>query len=313
MRLLLVMPEFMGYEKDLINSLSSKYEIAYLDSECKGKLARDIFKPTFTKKVLHKLIKFIDTSDRCKAVKMACNDLINDYDILKQTYDIVLVINGHYISNDVYVYLKNNNPNAQFMLYLWDDADNLFRRDFFGFFDKKFSYNIDDCKKYSMKYLPMFVRTNRLEHLTNKYDISFIASVYPDRVAIAKKLYEQYHEKLKMFIYLYENPVENDFFCYNKPLLYDEYISILRESRCVLEIPYYLQQGPTTRAFDALQTGTKLITTNKQIKRYPIYSNNVAFLDRDNPKLDLNFIKSPYEETNKEALEITKWLDYLGL
>ncbi len=43
MKLILIMPSFMGYEKDLIKALSLKYEVCYLDSECMGDKARNIF------------------------------------------------------------------------------------------------------------------------------------------------------------------------------------------------------------------------------------------------------------------------------
>lgn len=313
MKLILIMPSFMGYEKDLIKALSLKYEVCYLDSECMVDKARNIFEATKFQRAARKLIKSIDVIDRNKAVEKSCGNLVRENEILNQKFDIVFVINGHYISNTVYEYLKKNNPSARFILYLWDDAKNLFRRNHFKFFDEKYSYNLSDCKQYGMKYLPMFVRTQKVEHLKSKYDVAFIASAHTDRVSIARKLYDRYHDNLSLFIYLYQNPLQDDAFCYDKPLTYEQYINILRESKCVLDIPHVKQEGPTTRAFDVLQTNTKLITTNNSLEEYPVFSDNIEIIDRKNPILNSTFIQSPYQELGRKALTVVEWLKHIKI
>lgn len=313
MKLILIMPAFMGYEKDLIKVLSLKYEVTYFDSECMGEKARNIFQTTKFRRAARKVIKNLEERDRNKSVEKSCDNLVRDYKILSQRYDIVFVINGHYISNTVYDYLKKNNPNARFILYLWDDAKNLFRRNYFDYFNEKYSYNLSDCAQYGMEYLPMFVRTKKVEHLKSKYDIAFIASAHTDRVSIAKKIYDLYHNNLSLFIYLYQKPVQEKFFCYDKPLTYEQYITVLRESRCVLDVPHVKQEGPTTRAFDVLQTNTKLITTNSSITEYPVFSDNIEIIDRKNPVLDIDFIQKQYQESGRKALTIIEWLEYIKI
>ena len=313
MKLLLIMPSFMGYEKDLIKALSLKYDVSYFDSECMGENARSIFHATKIQRAMRKMFKKLNETDRNKSVEKACANLINDYEVFNQKFDIIFVINGHYIANSVYEFLKINNPNARFILYLWDDARNLFRRNHFKIFDEKYSYNLLDSKQYGMIYLPMYVRTERVTHLKNKYDVAFIASAHTDRILIAKRLYERYKDTLSLFIYLYQNPVQENFFCYDVPLTYEQYIRILRESKCVLDVPHIKQEGPTTRAFDVLQTGTKLITTNSAITEYPVFSCNVDVIDRKNPVLDINFIQTPYQEANVKALTVMEWLEYIEI
>ena len=70
-------------------------------------------------------------------------------------------------------------------------------------------------------------------------------------------------------------------FCHKEPMSYDMYMEIMRESAVFLDDPYEGQTGLTTRVFDALQTDTKILTTNDSISHYPVYSPNIAILDRN--------------------------------
>ncbi len=64
------------------------------------------FEATKFQRAARKLIKSIDVIDRNKAVEKSCGNLVRENEILNQKFDIVFVINGHYISNTVYEYLK---------------------------------------------------------------------------------------------------------------------------------------------------------------------------------------------------------------
>ena len=162
MKLILIMPSFMGYEKDLIKALSLKYEVCYLDSECMGDKARNIFEATKFQRAARKLIKSIDVIDRNKAVEKSCGNLVRENEILNQKFDIVFVINGHYISNTVYEYLKKI-----ILVHVLFYTSGMMQRTYseeiiLNFLMKKYSYNLSDCKQYGMKYLPMFVRHKKL-------------------------------------------------------------------------------------------------------------------------------------------------------
>jgi hypothetical protein len=312
-RVLLIMPFFMGYEKDLVACLQEKYQVTLLDSEELGESIRNKFYGNKIRNQIRKIDRKLVARDIYSSEESYSSQFLKSHKIDNQKFDIVLTINGHYIPNSVYEVIKKSNPEATFVLYLWDDADNLFKTTHFKYFEKKYSYNLDDCKKYSMSYLPMFTRITYLGHDKDLYDFSIIASAYADRISIAKKLYWQYSDQFRFFIYFYQDPVKEDFYCYNEPISYDQYISILRHSKCLIDIPHPKQQGPTTRAFDTVQTDTKLLTTNTNIINYPIYSSNIEIIDRNEPVLPLDFINTPYINNGKKVHTTNQWIEAIGL
>ena len=84
---------------------------------------------------------------------------------------------------------------------------------------------------------------------------------------------------------------------------------MLQESHAVLDLPLYKQVGLTTRPFDALLTDTKVITTNKYITEYPVYSENISVIDRENPVIDDAFMTDSYVKNDKHAISVREWLD----
>ena len=195
-------------------------------------------------------------------------------------------------------------------LYLWDDAKILRKNTHFKYFDEVMSFNMDECKKYGFKYMPMFTQHEWIGHAKqNKYDLALIGTAHPDRIKLAKEIYEKYKEKYKMFIYFYHPDFKPDFFGHTESLKYEEYLKILQESHAVLDLPLYKQVGLTTRPFDALLTDTKVITTNKYITEYPVYSENISVIDRENPVIDDAFMTDSYVKNDKHAISVREWLD----
>lgn len=201
------------------------------------------------------------------------------------------------------------------ILYLWDDVSNLSKITHLRFFENRYSFNLDDCQKYELRYLPMFTQLTERGHAqTNEFDIAIIGSAHPDRLTACEKIYEKYKDKYKFFIYLHQNPVKNNFYCFEKALSYKQYIDILKMSRAVLDIPFINQKGPTTRSVDALLTSTKVITTNAEIKRYPFFSENILIIDRENPIIPEQFLEKPYIENKLiSPSTVEEWLDMLLL
>ena len=125
---------------------------------------------------------------------------------------------------------------------------------------------------------------------------------------IADDLYERYSSIYRLFIYLYDKKNVGGRFCHNSPLTNKQYISIMRESKAILDVPQICQKGPTTRAFDALLTETKVITVNKYMKYYPVYSDNMIIVDRDNINIPDNFMAKEYVINSYHSLSIDMWI-----
>ena len=219
-----------------------------------------------------------------------------------------------FLSDKFYQVVKERNPQARFIYYAWDDVKNLIKQSHIKFFNEKFAYNISECKKYNFSYCPMFVQNEIVGHDSKDlYDILFIGSAHSDRQKIADELYSKYGKEYRLFIYLYDPTHTNGQFCHDQPLTYEKYIEYMRKSKVLIDVPQSTQEGPTTRSFDALLTKTKVVTVNPFIKEYPIYSDNILIVDRNNIVIDDAFINKPYIETGYQALAIPEWLKKFDL
>lgn len=311
--MLLIMPFFMAYEKSLVEKLNRNYDVTVINGDSEIRKYRDAFYSTKLHRAVRKLFSFLREIEQEKIIQE--DTLIQKkFSIEIDCYDVIFIINGHGVSNRFYLELFEKNQASRKILYLWDDAQNLFKNSHIRLFDERYSYNIDDCKQYGMKYLPMFVQSGYVGHEDiNEYDIAIIASAHENRIKTVKKLYKRYKDKYKFFIYFFDPQGTTNFFSYKESMPYNEYISILKKSRVVLDIPNSVQTGPTTRAFDALLTDTKVLTTNSSLSRYPFWSNNTMFFDENIMELNEEFIFSPYNESTYKALEIDDWLNELKL
>ena len=309
---LLIIPEFMGYDKAIKKELDSRFNVTLLAADQLDNSSILYFrKRAKIYKAFRKCLPYVDSRDRIKAIEKAYRLSENTLDTcLEKKYDVILVVNGHYIPDSIYKKLRKNNTASKFILYLWDDAKNLFRRTHFKYFDRFYSYNINDCAIYKMLYLPMYTQCMHVGHLKNMYDICVIASAHSNRLDIVKRIYEKYSSKYSFYIYLYQKPlvnIDNEWF-HDKPLDYGQYIDVLRHSRCLLDIQNPIQEGPTTRAFDVMQTETKLITTNSNIINYPIYGENILIVN-DDYIIDDTFVQKEYVCERREVYSLKDWLN----
>lgn len=314
--LLLIMPFFMGYQNMLQRTLQLRYNVTIVDSEKYDLQVLEKYRTCSTVRWgMRKLFYWIKEKDQKNATEFSMKDVLYKTNEINDYYKVVLCINGAYVPNKVYEIIKANNPRARYIYYTWDDLNNLFKTSHIKFFDEKYSYNINDCKRKRFSYLPMFVAEDEVEGhaVKDEYDISYIASAHSDRIDIANKLYEKYGEKYRLFIYLYSPQKTNEKFCHSSALSYEEYMNIMRKSKVIVDVPHISQTGPTTRLFDALLTKTKVITTNSYIKDYPVYSSNISIVDRRKLILDDEFIKRPYIETDYHPLTVSKWLKRIGV
>ena len=314
-RLLLLMPRFMDYEKSLKENLNRKYEVCWLDSdEFDREILDKFYKCNKIRWGIRHLFRKYFNYDLEKAEAFFLENELGKICLEKNYFSVVFCINGPYLSDEFYKKVRMLNPNARYIYYAWDDVSNLIKKNHIRYFDEVYSYNIIECKKNKWNYLPVFVQESGVVHSKeDKYDIVFIGSLNDDRRKIADDLYERYSSIYRLFIYLYDKKNVGGRFCHNSPLTNKQYISIMRESKAILDVPQICQKGPTTRAFDALLTETKVITVNKYMKYYPVYSDNMIIVDRDNINIPDNFMAKEYVINSYHSLSIDMWIKKIGL
>ena len=314
-RLLLLMPRFMDYEKSIKENFNKKYEVCWLDSdEFDREILDKFYKCNKIRWGIRHLFRKYFNYDLEKAEAFFLENELGKICLEKNYFSVVFCINGPYLSDEFYKKVRMLNPNARYIYYAWDDVSNLIKKNHIRYFDEVYSYNIIECKKNKWNYLPVFVQESGVGHSKeDKYDIVFIGSLNDDRRKIADDLYERYSSIYRLFIYLYDKKNVGGRFCHNSPLTNKQYISIMRESKAILDVPQICQKGPTTRAFDALLTETKVITVNKYMKYYPVYSDNMIIVDRDNINIPDNFMAKEYVINSYHSLSIDMWIKKIGL
>ena len=308
-KILLICPKFMGYDKQIKDELGKWFDVTYLDNEL---ILKDVRKEyqclPLILKAFFKLFPVCREYYRNKKIK-AKESVLPNYTETEIRYDYIICINGDGFSDEFYKVLFKTQNDAKRIIYLWDDYGWLFKNEHTKYFEKKFSFNIKDCKKRDYLYLPMFTKRVKEQNLIKKYDICLIASANDQRISLMKKIYTKYKDKYKFFIYFYSKK-DYGFFCYDKPLSDNEYITILGESKAVIDCYRGGQKGPTTRVYDSISTRTKIISTNQELKKYPVYNDNVLIID-SRCIIPESFISTSYVSTNISSVVISDWINHL--
>ena len=242
----------------------------------------------------------------------------------KNRYDIVFIIKGSSISNFFYEKMKKINSDAKWVSYQWDDIENCKEfLNFSGYFDKIFTYSLEDSKKYGFIYKPFFFSYKK-DNLKKEFDVSFIGTAHSDRLEIVNKILPQLKSnKIKSYFRVYISKEKylkkllwlkkekNIYITEPKP--YKEVIEIFSKSKVILEIQHPKQKTITTRSIEALGTKTKVITTVEDIKNQDFYSeDNFFVIDRKNPSIPINWINKPFKETSEKVLEKYELKNWIG-
>jgi hypothetical protein len=260
-------------------------------------------------------------------------------DIDNRRFDIFLCIQITPFSKFFMDWLRSRNPNIKCILFLWDTVDSVMKgyEDYFPLFDKIWTFDRDDSKKYGFEYQPDFyISDDTVEYLRCRYDLNFIGNlsrnpqVY-NRPRLLKYLMDFSSENhLNSFLYLKYQAKPSIFYRYLKITTnyekicrkYKKYSFMKTESlplnqvellqqdaRIIVDLSHENRQGMTINAITALAKGKKLITTNKRIKEENFYNpKNIYILDSANPYININFLLSDPVPIDMSYLRIDNWL-----
>lgn len=251
-------------------------------------------------------------------------------------FDVLLVVEGTSICDMFIDEMSRHNPQIKKILYLYDRTYNNYRFDLnFHYFDRVFTFDRLDSKKYNINLLPIYwVPVSETEK--TKFLLFGFATFQKERYRIFKDLYYACNYLGKdSYVKLYIPKGKNNFKLFIKRVLrkdettkldpdlvsnttltpsdFREYISL---SEAVLDTHNSFQDGLTARFMWALGAGKKIITTNKSIKEYSFYNNNqVYILGVDEAPLNI-FLSSDLDipDSQKEIIKkfrIDNWIKTL--
>lgn len=231
-------------------------------------------------------------------------------DMVSRGTETVLLVGPETIGRKHIQKLKNNN--IKVILYLWDSLENKGGcLNYSDICDDVITFDDADVNKIpKSRFLPLFYDNSYKYsgYQDKKYDISFIGTVHSDRYEIVRKIKNQLPHK-NLFFYLY---VQSYIIYLTRRWFIKKYKDISRhefkfeqmntgkiqeifyDSKIILDINHPDQRGLTSRTFETLAGGCKLITTNKNIKKYPFFNNNdILIIDRKKPKIEKSFVNNP--------------------
>lgn len=266
------------------------------------------------------------------ATKISINYQNKMLSMLDMNYELVIVIVGRLLTVDFLKALKQKNPQARFVLYLWDDVRRVENFDKVRKqYDYIYSFDPVDCEQYGFRHLPLFyTETDVCNDKKKEIDIYSAMFGHSDRIHIATNIVCQANNRglhshiyiclgrFRYIIYILKKIFKRDddgLKYIGRPIAEEMNYEYVKKSKAVLDVQFSTQVGLTMRTIECLGLGVKLITTNKSIKRYDFYNeNNILIIDRDDSKLDMKFLEVPYVSVETEILKkytLDSWIDVL--
>lgn len=301
MNILLIMPFFNDYEKEIYDYLTHKgNKVVLVSDSIKISLLNTIERKIFMTNYSFRFELYFK-----KILKSNISECFDK---------IIMIFGGYFIREKHIKILKEKWPNAELIYYCWDSItnfSNILR--FCNLFDRKYSFDLSDCSKYNFDFLPLFyLEVEKKENIQKKYDISAIYTFDRYKYLKIAEIIRNLPPDLNIFHFIYMPSVKtywlnkiflmfkgvnirkNEFSF--KKINLKEAESIYQSSRCVLDCPLQNQKGLTIRCFESLSNKTKVITTNEEILKYPFYNEENVFLYEPGKKIRLEFIKNDFQE-----------------
>lgn len=336
-RVLLLTPSFMNIYKDVMTCLEKKgWRVSWIKDNqvAKNPYIRD------THFWNRKPIKYYN-----KEVEALWKKILSEPQF-SFSYDIFLAIDGLMTHPYLFETLRQRNPNVKKVLFLYDRVDGHFQTNsFFPYYDRVFSFDIKDSKKYGLNFLPIYwCPSESVQKVI--YDIFGLASLRYEsqdrlivfenvkRIACDNSISEYikllYPTNVNKYIYALkclamrilgrrcfsiEELNNNDLFT-NNPISPEEFRNLIQRSRTILDTQNPYQDGLTARFMWALGLEKKIITTNESVKYYDFYDEKQVLILKDNYNDILDFIKAPFDMSDSKRkiianYRIDNWINTL--
>lgn len=302
--ILLIVPKYYEYEIAIYNALSKKGN-----------------KITLIYANIETMSLFYKTVQRYCPV---CRDKVfynYYYNCLKNNtikFDRVIVIRGGNITNQIMELIKQHcSDHCKYIMYQWDSVkNNSIILDYIHHFDKVYTFDMLDAKKYGWEYRPLFFIGDFIQEEEKEVDVSYICALHSKRAELYNKL-KQYEKKynLRLFVNVYsqfifyvkhkyinkrkEYQAISDKDVSFRALSVKESYQLYNKAKVLLDYTHPGQSGYTMRTIESLGARCKLITNNARIKEADFYNpNNILVYKDDLSDFDIpaDFLNAPYED-----------------
>lgn len=304
---LLFCPRFFCYEQEIKKTLEQMgCQVVWYDD----RPAND-----FMSKALIRL----DKNVLSRKIKGYYNKVLDE--VSSRDFDYIFFVNPEAISNSIMNEFKVKFSTAKFLLYMWDSFRNRKQNlELLPFFDKMFTFDPQDAKKYNLIHRPLFyidTYSNSLNgNLNQAYDLLFIGTAHSDRYLFVKELISGLNRKIKLYFFLSSKLLffskllfDRDFKRVKfrdisfKSLSHSDISKLMANSKVILDINHPEQIGLTMRTFETMGANRKLITTNEDVLSYDFYDPaNILLVNRNKPIIDEDFFQTSFVTPSKDLL-----------
>lgn len=207
-------------------------------------------------------------------------------------------------------WIKETHTDARIVLQYENRVDTTIKPDDVADFVEKWSYDVDDCEQYNMKFIhPCYFEIYgfRMEERKDKqYDVLYLGR---DKGRLEQILeYERIFNVLDLKTY-FHICADRSFLkfknsLYKNVLPYKEYLNLLKESNSVLNIVREGQTSITQRELEAVFDNVKCITTNRAIKEFELYDKSRYFVLGMDPMEEMKaFFELPFKKVEHTKLK----------
>lgn len=216
------------------------------------------------------------------------------------------------IDGNFFAYLKKIYPNSKLVYYCRDLIELIGTR-FMNFdinrvkksFDLVITYNMLDSIKHNLVFFPDFASKLSDKCFTNfpEVDVLFIGKAKNrlNDILASYKIFER--KGLSCYFYITNASADkqtgnNNIIFSDKLMSYTEYLGRLKSSKMLLEIVQDGTIGFSTRTFEAIMYGKKLITNAHAIKYTKFYNSNVFYFSKVEELNKYDFLNAITEDYN---------------
>lgn len=305
------------YEKYMVNSLKSEYDVVLFNKLMKHfrNINFSLEKRNFPRQWFINFNRYIKLKNLKAEDILLCSGFA-----ISGFIDLIKDVNCHrvLVLRDTIDVLNNSMKNKK----KWLRQDEDYITKITPHFDKIYSFDFDDCRKYNFTYLNQFlpftfsemkkIRTE-LDNKNLSKNCFFIGEYLEHRVEIINKLAPRLQDdnyKIDFNLINYDivkdissTLKESNFYKLGKKISYFENIEKVKESDVILEIGQIGQTGITLRAIEAILFNKKLITTNKSIREYNFYNPEQIFILEDENYMNISvFLQTTFSPISLDIL-----------
>ena len=217
---------------------------------------------------------------------------------LKDQYDAIFFIHPDFFTDSELQFLKSKTNN--FIAYYWDAMAFFPRKEkIMPFFNKIYSFDTEDCKKYNLELLTNFYYY-KPEPVEMENTLFCISHLEKRRYELFNRIGKYLEENNINYRFMTRQSVEklkSPYIEYMKESIpYPEMLKLLNHYAVILDIAKPNQAGLSFRIFECLGMNKKIITNNKAVMEYDFYNpNNILVIDFENINIPKSFFETPFQ------------------